>query len=130
MKKEHQKYISSEYSDFAYMDEPMKGHSTFGIGGCAKVFLMPKKKNEIKRILRYSKENKIEVFFTGSGSNLLVSDLGYNGIIISLKKTFKKLDISDDGAIVAESGVMLGSMVRQAINKNIKADLSDNCVFL
>jgi len=120
MRKEHQKYIISEYPDIAHINEPMKKHSTFGIGGCAKVFLLPKKKIEIKKILKYSKENKLKIFFTGSGSNLLISDSGFDGIIISLKKTFKKLEISNDGYIVAESGVMLGSMVRQAINKNIK----------
>jgi len=120
MKKEHQTYIMNKYPDIAFINEPMKKHSSFGIGGYAKVFLLPNDKKEIKKILQYAAKNKIKVFFTGSGSNLLVSDDGFNGIIVSLKKTFKKLQIFDDGAIIAESGVMLGSMVRQAISKNIK----------
>ena len=56
-------------------------------------------------------------FFAGSGSNLLVSDDGFDGIVISLKKTFKELSISKDGVIISESGVMLGHLVKNAISK-------------
>ena len=97
----------------------MEKHSTFGIGGNAKVFILPQKLSEIKNILIYSNKYDIRVVFTGSGSNLLISDSGFDGIIISLKKTFKKLLFLDDGYIVVESGVMLGNMVKEAIKRNI-----------
>ena len=120
MNKEHQKYIKDNFSEISFINEPMKKHSTFGIGGNAKVFILPQKLIEIKNILKYSSKYDIKVIFTGSGSNLLVSDRGFDGIIISLKKTFKKLLFLDDGYIVVESGVMLGNMVKEAIKRNIE----------
>ena len=50
MNKKQQDYIVKTYPDIAYINEPMKKHSTFGIGGCAKIFLLPKNQNEIKKI--------------------------------------------------------------------------------
>ena len=120
MNKEHQKYIKDNFSEISFINEPMKKHSTFGIGGNAKVFILPQKLIEIKNILKYSTKYDIKVIFTGSGSNLLVSDRGFDGIIISLKKTFKKLLFLNDGYIVVESGVMLGNMVKEAIKRNIE----------
>ena len=120
MNANQQDYIMRKYPEIAYLNEPLKKHSTFGIGGYAKVFLLPNNKQQIKEILRYSKKNNIKIFFIGSGSNLLFSDDGFDGIIISLKKTFKNLEIDESGRIVAGSGVILVKMVTKAINKNIK----------
>ena len=102
------------------LDEFMSKHTTFGIGGKADCYLMPQNLNELKKVLKYAKKKQIKTSFIGSGSNLLVSDDGYSGMIISLKKTFKKLKILEDATIIAESGVMLGNMVRQATHKGIK----------
>ena len=96
-------------------NESMKKHTTFGIGGKVDAFVYPSNKNELKFILNESKKNKIPIFITGSGSNLLVSDSGFKGIVISLSKTFKNLSISDSYEIFAGSGVMLSRMVRMAI---------------
>jgi len=120
MNRKQQDYIVKTYPDITYVNEPMKKHSTFGIGGCAKIFLLPRNQSEIKKILKYSKENNIKIFFIGSGSNLLFSDEGFDGIIISLKKTFKNLEVFDNGHIIAGSGVILVKMVTKAISKNIK----------
>tara|TARA_Y100000996_G_C22474949_1_gene623706 strand:- start:63 stop:983 length:921 start_codon:yes stop_codon:yes gene_type:complete len=101
-------------------NEPMHKHTTFGIGGNVACYIMPQTINELKNILIYSTKNELDIFFMGSGSNILVSDNGYDGIIISLKRTFKKIEIKEDGTIISESGVMLGSMVKKAINKGIE----------
>ena len=102
------------------LNENMSNHTTFGIGGEVTCYIMPKTLKELKKILQYSAKHNINIFFMGSGSNMLVSDDGYDGIIISLKKTFKNLEIKDDATIIAESGVMLGSMVKKATSKGIK----------
>ena len=113
------KHIKSITNDSLLIDEPMNRHTTFGIGGKAACYLMPKNIKELKKTIKYANEKNINTFFAGSGSNLLVSDEGYDGIIISLKKTFKKLKILVDGTIIAQSGVMLGKMVREATKQKI-----------
>ncbi len=101
-------------------NEPMINHTTFGVGGLADCYFMPSDIIELKEVLKYTYANNIRTFFIGSGSNVLVSDNGYDGIIISLKKTFKNLEILDNGTITSDSGVMLGSMVKKATKKGIE----------
>jgi len=120
MNKDNQDYIMKNYPQISFPNELMKKHSTFGVGGPAKVLLLPKKEIEVKNILKYCNQNKIKTCFIGSGSNLLFSDEGFNGVIISLKKAFKNLAVSDDGFIKVGSGVILVKMVAQAIKNNIK----------
>ena len=100
------------------LNEPMSSHTSFGIGGNT-CYILPNNKSELAQLLSYCNNNKISTFFAGSGSNLLVSDDGFKGVVISLKKTFKALKISKEGIINAESGVMLGNLVKNAMKANI-----------
>ncbi|HOX55229.1 MAG TPA: UDP-N-acetylenolpyruvoylglucosamine reductase, partial [Candidatus Omnitrophota bacterium] len=61
------------------LDEPLKGHTTFRIGGPAKVWVEPYDVEDLKNILKFVKKNKISFFVIGEGSNLLVKDEGFNG---------------------------------------------------
>ena len=56
----------------------MNAHTTFQLGGPAKFFIKPKSINKIIKVLKLSKEYSIEYFILGNGSNLLVSDDGFN----------------------------------------------------
>ena len=97
-----------------FIDYNMKKNTSFGIGGNVKCLVYPETKEELKDVLNYINRFKLKFYFIGSGSNLLIDDDGYNGVVISLKKTFKKLKIINN-KIYAESGVMLGHLVKQAI---------------
>ena len=100
-------------------DEPLAKYTTFGIGGPARCMVYPDNRNELSTLLKYAHVNKIPAIFIGSGSNLLVWDEGFNGFVISLRKTFNKLTISPNSSIIVQSGVMLGTMVKEAIQKQI-----------
>ena len=63
-------------------NEMMNKHTTFQLGGPAKFFIKPKSINKITKVLQLCKEYSIEYFILGNGSNLLVSDHGYDGLII------------------------------------------------
>lgn len=66
-------------------NEPLKDHTTFKIGGDAKYFAEPKNIKELKKLLEICKSTNMRYFIIGNGSNLLVSDNGFDGLIISLK---------------------------------------------
>jgi len=100
-------------------DEHLAKYTTIGIGGPARCMVYPDNQNELSTLLKYAQNNKIPAIFIGSGSNLLVWDKGFNGFVISLRKTFKKLSIGQNAKIIAQSGVMLGTMVKKAIQKQI-----------
>jgi len=100
-------------------DEPLAKYTTFGIGGPASCMVYPENRYELSTLLKYANENKIPAIFIGSGSNLLVWDKGFDGFVISLRKTFKQLNINKNFQIIVESGVMLGTMVKEAIRLQI-----------
>lgn len=66
-------------------NEPLKEHTTFKIGGDAKYYAEPKNIKELKKLLEICKSTNMRYFIIGNGSNLLVSDSGFDGLIISLK---------------------------------------------
>ena len=103
-----------EICNNTFIDHSMKKNTSFGIGGNVECMVYPETKEELKDVLKYINKCKIKFYCIGSGSNLLIDDQGYNGVVISLKKTFKKLRILNN-KIYAESGVMLGHLVKEAI---------------
>ena len=62
----------------------MNKHTTFKLGGPAKYFIRPKTINKIIKIIQLCNEYSIEYFILGNGSNLLVSDNGFNGLVINI----------------------------------------------
>ena len=103
--------------------EPMIKHTSYGTGGAVNAFILPKNIMDLKILLKYIAENEINLFIAGSGSNLLVSDRGYNGVVISLNKTFKNLSIKNN-IIDVETGVMLGHMVKNAIKADTEMPIN------
>ena len=65
-------------------DEPMSRHTTFKIGGNADIFVKLKNKDELQSVLSLCKDFNAPYFILGKGSNLLVSDKGIEGVVISL----------------------------------------------
>ena len=99
-------------------NEPMAKHTSYGIGGPAQAYITPSDQNDLKQILIFAKDSNINTFFAGSGSNLLVADEGFQGIVITLGKSFTKLSI-DGNNLEAEVGVMLGKIVKETIKRNL-----------
>ena len=64
-------------------DEPMKMHTTFRIGGPADYFIQPSKIEEIRRIVAVCRECSTPYYIMGNGSNLLVGDKGFRGVIVA-----------------------------------------------
>lgn len=100
------------------LDEPLSRHTTYGIGGPAEVFARPADRNEAAALLRYATDHRLPVCLLGSGSNCLVSDSGLPSITISLAGKLKDLRIQGT-QVVAESGVMLGHLVRCCLSEGL-----------
>ena len=72
-------------------DEPMSAHTSFRIGGPADVFVSAKEPEAVKAVLAFGRKADIPVTVIGNGSNLLVSDKGVEGIVLSIKDTGTEL---------------------------------------
>lgn len=87
------------------INENMSRHTTFKTGGPASLFLRPKTVEQLKNIVLLFNRAELDYFILGNGSNLLVSDKGYNGAVISLSE-FADIRVDDENVICAEAGVM------------------------
>lgn len=86
-------------------DEPMSRHTTFRCGGPATLFLRPGNEDELVRVVSLLKDNGQPYMLLGNGSNLLVSDKGYQGVVISLER-LSELSLEGETSIRAQAGVL------------------------
>ena len=75
--------------------EPMSTHTTFRIGGPADYFVMPGNENELAAVRKLARDNGVPTFLIGNGSNLLVADSGFRGIVIKLWKENEAVGMSE-----------------------------------
>lgn len=98
-------------------EEPMKGHTTFRIGGPADIYIEPDYASIIP-LVQYLKAQDVPFMVIGNGSNLLVSDEGIDGVVISLGKNSDGITISGD-TMVVEAGAMLSSVANAAADAGL-----------
>ena len=91
-------------------------YTTFRIGGPAKYFVEVRNQEELEDALRFGKDNKLDFFVLGGGSNVLVSDKGYAGLVIKNKMCCVAID---GEKLEIDSGVFLAKVVRDAIDHNL-----------
>ena len=88
------------------LDEPMKNHTSFKIGGPADIMIIPGNEKELIEGIKICKDNNINYYIMGNGSNLLVSDKGIEGVVIKISEEFGDIVVNDT-TIKAESGALL-----------------------
>lgn len=100
------------------VEEPMDRHTTFRIGGPADYFLVPETAEEVRGILDICGKEKIPYFILGNGSNLLVSDQGFRGVIIQMYRNMSSV-IVEGTKIRAACGALLSSIAVAAKNASL-----------
>jgi len=100
----------------------LKNHTTFRIGGKTRYFFIAKNKNGLISAVKMAKKNKLPFFVLGGGSNLLVSDKGYKGLVVKIQMTKSKCQMSSKNQyyeIFSEAGVSLNQLVNTALKNNL-----------
>lgn len=112
------KFCACLGSDNVYKNEPMRKHTTFRIGGPADFYLCPHSAKEIQKAVAICREEELPYFILGNGSNLLVSDQGYRGVVIQLWKNVS--DILVEGCrIRAKAGASLAKIAGEALEEGL-----------
>lgn len=93
--------------------EPMKNHTTFRIGGPADALALPKTPEEVAEVVRFCHEHAQPYYVLGNGSNLLVSDEGYRGLVLQLYRNFNDIQVNGE-TITVQAGAMLAAVARTA----------------
>ena len=96
-----------------HINEPMCKHTTFRVGGPATLYLDICTEQELKDVLVLLKNEGEDYYIVGNGSNLLVSDKGYEGIILHLAKDFSSVNI-EENTLICEAGCTLAAIARTA----------------
>ena len=100
--------------DSVCTDELMSRHTTFRIGGPASVFVTPKSEKDLVTAIEICRSQGAPYFILGNGSNLLVSDQGYDGVVVHIGSDLR--DISVEGTeITAKTGAMLSQVAHAAL---------------
>lgn len=114
----YQKLCEIVDKDNVLMDENMAKHTTFKAGGNAKYVVLPKNEKELADLLRFVSDNKIKYYVIGNGSNLLVKDSGFDGIIIKIGNNMSKIEIKDN-IIVCQAGAFLSKIAKLALENSL-----------
>lgn len=104
---------------FNYIEnEPLKKHTSFKIGGNAELFVSVNNTDQLKAVLLACKENNIPLFVIGKGSNLLISDNGMKGVVLSLDGDFKEISLKEN-IITAGAGASLTRLCNFALDNSL-----------
>ena len=95
-------------------DEPMKNHTSFKIGGPAAALCVPKDRQQLRELVGFVQREGVDSWYIGSGSNLLVSDEGLNGIAILLDSGFDGEIELDGTVLLAPAGKKLSAVCAAA----------------
>ncbi|MGL5437727.1 MAG: UDP-N-acetylmuramate dehydrogenase [Lachnospiraceae bacterium] len=99
-------------------DEPMSRHTTFRVGGPAAIYAEPAGADELAAVISCCREMKTPYYILGNGSNLLVSDCGYDGVMIAIGKAWDNIRM-EGNRIYAGAGAMLSRAARQALDASL-----------
>ena len=99
-------------------EEPMKNHTTFRVGGPAEFFVMPRTAEEVKKVINLCRRESFPYYIIGNGSNLLVSDQGYRGVVLQIYKEMSCIEI-EENVIVAQAGALLSAIANKALENGL-----------
>ena len=98
-------------------NEPMNKHTSFKVGGPARYFVKAESLDDLKKALDLAREKAIPFFILGNGTNLLVSDKGFDGVIITLAGDFSSIEDLGNGAFKVGAAIPLGRFARSVLKQ-------------
>ncbi len=119
MKRDYKKWASGLIEGRVLFDAPMRRFTSMKVGGPADSLLFPKNQEELKKIVRCARRRKIPFLILGNGTNLVVTDKGVRGWMISLTQGMKKIETNGE-VVVAEAGSSLQRLVQFTLQKGLE----------
>ena len=115
---EYLKELSSEFNENLKLNYDLKKKNWFNIGGKAKIYYKAK---NLKELIRFLKKinNQEKIFILGGGSNTLITDNNYDGVVIKLLNKFNNISLLSDDIVIAGSAVSDRSLSEFATNNSL-----------
>lgn len=105
--------------DNVKIDEPMKNHTSFRVGGPADIFITPSNELEIRDVLKLCHDSEYPVFVLGNGTNLVVKDKGIRGAVLKIYDNMNSIT-ADGNIITAEAGALLSLLSKTSLKQSLK----------
>ncbi len=127
MKINELKKLLSDFENDVKFEYDLKKKNWFNIGGKTKVFY---KANDLRGLIKFLKKlnNNERIFILGAGSNTLIPDSIFDGIVIKLSKNFNNISLLGDNVVIAGSGVLDKSLSDFAIENNLSGFEFLSCI--
>ena len=127
MNLKHLKELSEEFGSNVIFDQDLKKKNWFNIGGKTKIFY---KAENLKELINFIKrlDNKEKIFILGAGSNTLITDNLFDGVVIKLSKNFNNISLLGEDIIIAGSAVLDRTLSDFAIKNNLSGFEFLSCI--
>lgn len=102
-----------------YIDEPMSKHTTFKVGGNADIFVKISDTDQLRELIKCFKRASIPFFIKGNGSNILVSDRGYQGVVLEIAELFNEITI-EGTTVKVSSGALMSTVSKKVMEAGLK----------
>ena len=99
-------------------DEPMDKHTTFRAGGKVDYLVMPSNEEQVRDLVLLLKKENVPYYVMGNGSNLLVRDQGFKGVIIQIARKMNQIRVEGE-TIYAQAGALLSKIAAQALGEGL-----------
>ncbi|MFW5879666.1 MAG: UDP-N-acetylmuramate dehydrogenase [bacterium] len=100
------------------IDELMKYHTSWKIGGVADFFCIPTDEDRLKKVISFASKHELPIYIIGNGSNIWVPDEGIRGLVVKLSGTLDKIEYSGK-MIKTGAGILLPALVRKTVEKEL-----------
>lgn len=100
------------------IDEPMNTHTSFKIGGPADIYVAPATTQQLQFIIKVCQDHQIPYFIIGNGSNLLVKDGGYRGVMIEIFRNMNAITV-EGTQLYAQAGALLVKVANTALDHSL-----------
>ncbi len=101
-----------------YRQEPMSRHTAFRIGGPADVLVEVESRDQLKRLLEVLRQAAVPFLLLGNGSNLLVRDQGYRGVVLHIGALMNRIQVTND-TITAQAGALMSQIASEALKHGL-----------
>jgi UDP-N-acetylmuramate dehydrogenase len=108
----------NELNEEIKIDELMKYHTSWKIGGIADFFCIPRDETRLKKVLFFAMQHELPVYIIGNGSNIWVPDDGIRGLVVKISRTIDKIEYSGK-MIKVGAGMLLPSLVRRTVKEEL-----------
>ena len=127
MEKNQLQNLLNDFRDDVKFEYDLKKKNWFNIGGKSKVYYRANNLKDLIKFLQIINENE-KIFILGAGSNTLITDNLYNGVVIKLSKDFNNISLLKDDIIIAGSGVLDKTLSEFALKNNLSGFEFLSCI--